>query len=250
MPQSLRPPNNRISVLVITADNITGELLKSAFTHERKKDFAVEMLAGSSQRVIGALAAHKPHVALVCDELQDSPHAGFKVLQKLRESHHQTAAIMLLQHIKPDSVVEAFREGARGVFSRTHSMKALSKCIRVVHQGQFWASNEDLGHIMSALAHLKPLQFNDANGLPLLTRREECVVQLVANGLKNSEIAKRLSLAEHSIRNYLYRIFEKLGVSSRVELILYAYNRWGQVRQRPAVRVDKPRFSEYDQSSA
>ena len=224
MPESLRSPNDRFSVLVITADNITAELLKSAFAHERKKGFSVQTLTGSSQKVIGQLAAHKPDVALVCDELQDSPHAGFKVLQKLRESHHHTAAIMLLQCFKPDCVVEAFREGARGVFSRTHSLKALSKCIRTVHQGQYWASNEDFGHIMSALAHLKPLQFNNADGMPLLTRREEDVVRLVADGLKNREIAQRLNVAEHSIRNYLYRIFDKLGVSTRAELILYAFS--------------------------
>jgi len=60
--------------------------------------------------------------------------------------------------------------------------------------------------------------------MPLLTRREEDVVRLVADGLKNREIAQRLKIKEHSIRNYLYRIFEKLGVSSRVELILYAFS--------------------------
>jgi DNA-binding CsgD family transcriptional regulator len=60
--------------------------------------------------------------------------------------------------------------------------------------------------------------------MPLLTRREEEVVRLVADGMKNGEIAKSLGVAEHSIRNYLYRIFDKLGVSSRVELILYAFN--------------------------
>lgn len=60
MPESLRSPNDRISVLVITADNISAELLKSAFARERKKGFAVQMLTGSSQKVIGQLAAHKP----------------------------------------------------------------------------------------------------------------------------------------------------------------------------------------------
>jgi DNA-binding NarL/FixJ family response regulator len=60
--------------------------------------------------------------------------------------------------------------------------------------------------------------------MPLLTRREDDVVRLVADGLKNREIAAKLNVAEHSIRNYLYRIFEKVGVSTRVELILYAFS--------------------------
>jgi DNA-binding NarL/FixJ family response regulator len=63
--------------------------------------------------------------------------------------------------------------------------------------------------------------------MPLLTRREEDVVRLVADGLKNREIAQRLKVKEHSIRNYIYRIFEKLGVSSRVELILYVFSHRG-----------------------
>ena len=58
----------------------------------------------------------------------------------------------------------------------------------------------------------------------VLTRREEDVARLVADGLKNREIAQRLKVKEHSIRNYIYRIFEKLGVSSRVELILYVFS--------------------------
>jgi len=60
--------------------------------------------------------------------------------------------------------------------------------------------------------------------MPLLTRREEDVVRLVADGLKNREIAQRLQVKEHSIRNYIYRIFEKLGVSNRIELTLYVFS--------------------------
>ena len=228
MSQPLRRPKDRINVLVVTADNMTGEMLKNAFAHG-PKDFAVETLTGSSHKVIGELGAYKPDVAIISEVLQDGLQAGFKVLQKLRESHPHTAAIILLcsnpncvSH--RDCVVGAFREGARGVFHRADSLKDLAKCIRTVHQGQIWAGNEDLEHILNAIAHLKPLQFNNSDGMPLLTRREEDVVRLVADGLKNREIAQRLDVVEHSIRNYLYRIFDKLGVSTRVELILYAFS--------------------------
>jgi DNA-binding NarL/FixJ family response regulator len=146
---------------------------------------------------------------------------------------------MLLQFCKADCVVGAFREGARGVFYRTHSLKALSKCIRVVHQGQIWACNEDLEHLTAALAHGKSLDLNDAVGMPLLTRREEDVVRLVADGLKNREIALKLNVAEHSIRNYLYKIFDKLGVSTRVELILYIFSSRNRSNQAAAIQHQK-----------
>lgn len=222
MPQSLRRPKDRISVLVVTADNMTSELLRNAFGHSRK-GFSVQTMTGSSQKIIGGLAAHKPDVALISEELQDGPQAGVKVLQRLQSSHN-TPAIMLLQNRKPERVVNAFRGGARGIFYRSHSLKALSKCIRMVHKGQIWASNEDLEHLISALTHSKPLRFDNSEGMPLLTRREEEVVRLVADGLKNREIAEKLQVKEHSVRNYIYRIFEKLGVSSRVELILYVFS--------------------------
>jgi DNA-binding NarL/FixJ family response regulator len=221
--QSLRLPKDLVRVLIVTPDNMTSEMLKNAFTHGRSGGFTVETLTGSSQKVMGELGAHKAQVALISEELQDGPQAGFKVLQKLWASHRMPS-VMLLRCCDPEFVVNAFREGARGVFYRTHSLKALSKCIRTVHQGQIWASNEDLEHILNALSHLKPLQFNNPEGMPLLTRREEDVVRLVADGLTNREIAKSLKVKEHSIRNYLSRIFDKLGVSTRVELVLYAFS--------------------------
>jgi DNA-binding NarL/FixJ family response regulator len=207
---------------VVTADNMTSELLKNAFVHGRK-GFKVETLTGSSQKIIGELPAHKADVMLISEELQDGPEAGIKVLQKTRDTHN-TSAIMLLHKSKPERVVNAFRDGARGVFYRSHSLKSLSKCIQTVHRGQIWANNEDLEHLIRALSMLRPIHLDNAAGMPLLTRREEDVVRLVADGLKNREIAERLNVKEHSIRNYIYRIFEKLGVSSRVELILYVFS--------------------------
>jgi len=215
-------PNDLISVLVVTADNMTSELLKNAFAHGRK-GFTVETLTGNSQKIISELGAHKADVALICEELQDGSQAGIRVLRKTRDSHGPSA-IMLLGDSKPERVVNAFRDGARGVFYRSHSLKSLSKCIQAVHQGQIWASNEDLEHLIKALSRLEPLHLNNPQGMPLLTRREEDVVRLVADGLKNREIAQRLKVKEHSIRNYIYRIFDKLGVGSRVELILYVFS--------------------------
>ena len=181
-----------------------------------------QLWSGTSHEVIGELRHTNQMSLSFAAELQDGPLAGFNVLQNLPSFRHPMAAVMLLQTSTPECVVSAFRDGARGLFYRSHSLKALSKCIRTVHHGQIWASNEDLEHVIGALTHTKPFQFNDANGMPLLTRREEDVVRLVADGLTNREISQKLNVAEHSIRNYLYRIFAKLGVSTRSELVLYA----------------------------
>jgi len=75
---------------------------------------------------------------------------------------------------------------------------------------------------MDAFTQLAPMRVVNADGMSLLTKREEDVVRLLAEGLQNREIAKELKLSEHTVKNYLFHIFDKLGVSSRVELVLYA----------------------------
>ena len=78
----------------------------------------------------------------------------------------------------------------------------------------------------------------NADGMRLLTKREEDVVRLVAEGLQNREIAKELKLSEHTVKNYLFHIFDKLGVSSRVELVLYAVSS-AKSAQTAAVQSDE-----------
>lgn len=223
MPLPVRRPKDRISVLIITGDAMTSELLRSAFAHGRN-GFAVDTITGSSQQIIGGLAARRADVALISEELQDGPQAGVKVLESLHTSQGPPA-IMLLQDCKPEGVIDAFRSGARGIFYRTHSLKELSKCIRTVHDGQIWASNEDLELVITAVARERAPRVGNPKAMPRLTRREAEIVRLIAGGLKNREIAEALNVKEHSVSNYIYRIFEKLGVSSRVELVLYSSGR-------------------------
>jgi len=78
----------------------------------------------------------------------------------------------------------------------------------------------------------------NADGMRLLTKREDEVVRLVAEGLQNRDIAKELKLSEHTVKNYLFHIFEKLGVSSRVELVLYAVSNVKSA-ENAAVQSDK-----------
>jgi DNA-binding NarL/FixJ family response regulator len=129
---------------------------------------------------------------------------------------------MLLKTDNYDLVVDAFRAGAKGVFCRTESLNLLPKCIRVVHSGQIWANSKQLDRVMEAFASAAPLRLISVEGQRLLTKREEDVVKLVVEGLSNREAAQQLGLTEHTVSNYLVRIYEKLGISSRVELVLYS----------------------------
>jgi DNA-binding CsgD family transcriptional regulator len=126
---------------------------------------------------------------------------------------------MLLDSSKREAVLQAFRSGARGIFSRHDSVETLCKCVRTVHQGQVWANSQQMSYAVEALASSPTVRAVDANGLNLLSKRELDVVRSLAEGLTNREIAERLGLSQHTIKNYLFRVFDKLGVSSRLELL-------------------------------
>ncbi len=118
---------------------------------------------------------------------------------------------------------ELFRAGARGVFDRSEfDIRLLCRCIRCVAAGQVWASSEQIDYVLDTFTDTASLRVVSAGGENLLTRRERDVVRLVVEGLVNREVAQQLGLSEHTVKNYLFNVFNKLGVSSRAELILYA----------------------------
>jgi DNA-binding NarL/FixJ family response regulator len=88
-----------------------------------------------------------------------------------------------------------------------------------------WAGTDALRHMVGALTTAVPVRAVSANGYHLLTARQKQVVALVAEGFSNRDISKRLTLSEHTVKNYLFRIFDKLGVSNRAELIIYTLHR-------------------------
>ena len=98
----------------------------------------------------------------------------------------------------------------------------LCKCISCVARGEVWLNNEQTHYVADALSEVPTLRVVNSNGRTLLTPREEQVVALVADGLTNRQVAEELGLSEHTIKKYLLRIFDKVGTSSRVELVLYA----------------------------
>jgi DNA-binding NarL/FixJ family response regulator len=160
-------------------------------------------------------------VAIISASLKDGMMSGFTLLRRLVKGNSAMRCVMLLDQDDDELVVEAFRSGAVGVCERNQSPEVLCKCVYSVHQGQVWANSQQLKRVVDALATGMPTRVTDVRGQLLLTNREDQIVSLVAEGLKNREIADLLKLSEHTVKNHLSRIFEKLGISTRTELILY-----------------------------
>jgi DNA-binding NarL/FixJ family response regulator len=217
--------NVRISVLIADADRMSAHLIADRLTRGRQ-EISIVAVSNTSRETIRQIESNQPDVALINAHLDDGPLSGYQVLQHLQLVCRKTAAIMMIPDSERDLVIDAFRGGARGIFSRIQSVKQLSKCIRTVHRGQIWANNQNLDFLLDFLTQLKPLrQLKLGGGMNRLTPREAEVVRLLADGMSTREISKTLSVTEHTIRNYLSMIYEKLGVSSRVELALYAVTR-------------------------
>jgi two-component system nitrate/nitrite response regulator NarL len=225
MSQLSQPFDGNISVLIADADRMSARLIAEGLTRGRP-DIVVVAVSNSSDETIRELEKNQPDIALINAHLEDGRLRGYHVLQSVQMLSPKTVAIMLIPDSDRDLVVDAFRGGARGVFCKLHSIKLLSKCVRTVHEGQIWADNRNLAYILEFVTQLKPLRLiKPGGGMTRLTPRESEVVHLLAEGLSTREIGQKLGLTEHTIRNYLSAIYDKLGVSSRVELALYAVAR-------------------------
>jgi two-component system, NarL family, nitrate/nitrite response regulator NarL len=223
MAHSVTLPENLKSIRVLAADStrMNSQLLANALT--RDKRFILLESEVTAAAILAAADAEKPDVVLLSPKLEGNATMGFQVARQLVSANPKACIIMLLDAPEHRSVVEAFRNGARGVFCRTESLKSLSKCIRCVHAGQVWANSNELRYLLDALSQAMSTRLVGAAGTSL-SKRERDVVHCVAEGLSNRETAQRLNLTEHTVKNYLFRIFDKLGVSSRVEVVLYAFN--------------------------
>jgi two-component system nitrate/nitrite response regulator NarL len=219
--QTLQVSAKRIRIGVVEATRMGSQLIAEALKH-RRNNFEVLACAEDSSRAFRELQNFEPHVAVISAELQDGPFKGFGVLAQMHASQTKVAAIMLLNSDRRDLVIDAFRGGARGIFCRGQSLETLPKCIRAVHQGQIWANNNQMEFLLQLITNLRPIHPGRPGLNALLTPRQREVLKLVTEDMKNLEIALELGLTEHTVRNYIFQIFEKLGVSTRVGLVLYA----------------------------
>ncbi len=213
------------AIRVVTADHnqMACRLLSEALS--REPGIVVVGSAAEYEAFVRQVQVAKPDVGLISSSLSGGP---LRSRPGVSATYAAPACpwVALLEESDPQTVVAAFRAGAKGVFSRAQAdIHLLAKCIRRVAEGQVWVNSQQMVYLLDEVTG----KGNGHNGQncspPKLTRREESVVRLVVQGMVNREIAEQLRLSEHTIKNYLFRIFDKLGVSNRVELALYAVAR-------------------------
>jgi len=211
------------TVRVLVSDsNHHSQLLVSAL--RRRPEFSVFSCSLDFEAIAGAIESSDVHVAVINGDVKDELQE-MTLLRRLHLTYPEVSKVLLLDSYDRDTVVNAFRSGVRGLFSFSeHPFRLLCKCILCVSRGQIWANTEQMQYLVDVITQVPSLRVVNARGRKLLTPREEQVVALVADGLSNRHVAEELDLSEHTIKKYLFRIFDKLGISSRVELVLYAVN--------------------------
>jgi len=215
-----------LRVLVADSNRMQSQLLVNAL--RRRREFDVLFTELEIDVVLSAIeSAHVDVVILDLDHPRDGA-PDMAMVRRLHMAHPDIPQILLLDHCEPRVVVSAFRSGAKGIFCFSdYPFRLLCKCIRCVHRGEIWANTAQLQQLIQEITQVPSLRTVNSKGLKLLTPREEQVVALVADGLSNRETARELSLSENTIKKYLFRIFDKLGISSRVELVLFALSHGG-----------------------
>ena len=224
-----------IRLLVADGSRMHTQLLVE--TLRRDPELAVLPFEPGTATLVAAVQAHNIDVLLMNSMLDERPGRGFELLREIRSSLPKIKAVMLLDSSADDAVLSAFRAGARGVVSRTEPVHILNLCIRRVHEGQIWANHQQMTIAIEALAAAPDVRAMNAQGMSLLSKRELQIVRSLAEGLTNREIAERLKLSQHTVKNYLFRVFDKLGVSSRVELLFMTL---AGASAEPARKKSKP----------
>jgi DNA-binding NarL/FixJ family response regulator len=181
--------------------------------------FEVVADTGDARDVPRLVADLAPDVLLL--DLAMPGVSGIEVLRRLDGVGSQARVIVLTGSADGDQVVEAMRLGARGLVLKESAASVLIRCIRAVMHGEYWFGHDEFPNLVNALRKLTA----PPSPAETLTTRELSIIAAIVDGATNRDIATQLGFSEQTIKNYLSQIFDKLGVSNRLELALYAIER-------------------------
>jgi DNA-binding NarL/FixJ family response regulator len=209
---------NKPEIRILVADDhlIFREGLRKLLDSEEGLTIVGEAANGND--CVKLIAKLKPDILLLDLRMPDKD--GLAVLEEVNFDSLPTRVIVLTAAEDDRDVVRAMRLGARGIVLKQSASDLLVKSIYKVYGGEIWLDNHMTAEVMKAFT--KSADSGPRREKPLLSDREKEIVQLVAQGYRNKEIGEKLFISEQTVKNHLHNIFDKLGVSDRLELALYA----------------------------
>jgi DNA-binding NarL/FixJ family response regulator len=179
--------------------------------------------AGDFDTAIRIVSTRHPDIILL--ELNQAANLGLADIPRLLQAGNHTRIILVTRSTDPNTYIQAFQNGVLGVVLKTHPPEALIKAIRKVHSGEAWIERSMVAHLLNNMTQSHPATPSKAEveSIAILSQREREIVQYVGQGMNTRDIAAQLYISETTVRHYLTSIYEKLGVSGRLELLIYAY---------------------------
>jgi DNA-binding NarL/FixJ family response regulator len=184
---------------------------------EEEDDISIVGEAANGNECVLMMAKVRPDILLLDLNMPDKN--GLTVLEELNFDSLPTQVIVLTATEDDREAVRAMRLGARGIVLKQSASDLLVKSIRRVYGGEIWLDNRITAEVMNAFATSSD---GRARRDKLLSDRESQIMRLVAQGQRNKEIGQNLFISEQTVKNHVHNIFDKLGVSDRLELALYA----------------------------
>jgi DNA-binding NarL/FixJ family response regulator len=192
-----------------------------------EEDFEVIAQAEDGKQVLDIIQQLEPDILLL--DLKMPNLDGLATLQRLQASRNKTRVIVLTASEDKNEFVQAMKFGTSGIVLKQTATDLLIKSIRKVHAGEIWLDSYTTAAVMRQFAAgdergtapAPPAVTRERERSPL-SQREREIVALVAQGFKNKEMAEKMFISEQTVKNHLHNIFDKLGVSDRLELALYA----------------------------
>lgn len=191
-------------------------------------DLEVVAEAGDGSEILNIVQELEPDVLLL--DLRMPNMDGLAVMRTLQQMNLRTKVIVLTASDDKNEFVQAMKLGCSGIVLKQTSPDLIVKSIRKVHAGEIWLDSHTTAAVMRQFASPQPEPHVGAAGVKgrersPLSQREREIVALVAQGYKNKEMAEKMFISEQTVKNHLHNIFDKLGVSDRLELALYAIHK-------------------------
>jgi len=192
-----------------------------------EEDFEVVAQASDGKEVLEVLQQHEPDILLL--DLKMPGLDGLATLQRLQAARNRTRVIVLTASDDKNEFVQAMKLGTSGIVLKQTATDLLIKSIRKVHAGEIWLDSHTTAAVIRQFVADETPPAPPPIATPPrererspLSQREREIVALVAQGFKNKEMAEKMFISEQTVKNHLHNIFDKLGVSDRLELALYA----------------------------
>jgi two-component system nitrate/nitrite response regulator NarL len=209
-----------ISILIADDHPVFRGGLRALIQNEPGLTLADEAVDGA--QAIAMARKHRPDVLLL--DLAMPKRSGLDALKELSTLGLPTRVAVLTAAIEEDQVTESLRLGARGVILKDTATELLVKAIRCIVAGEFWVGRNSVNGLVQAMRMAYEIRPEDAAERFALTARELEVVAGIVEGETNKDIAKRLNISEQTVKHHLSSIFDKVGVSNRLELALFSVN--------------------------